>query len=475
MGCPKITYRYQQEVINVPPLFVIGPLEKKEGRAETYVKNTPYRFNAKEVDQETGLHYYGARYYNSNLSVWLSVDPLAMEYPSYSPYNFVLNNPVSYQDPNGMWVEDGDGNWVAEEGDSWWTFHEQTGMSWDETKQFAKDYNTARGNDNWKSVYTGDQVSLGGEGEQSSQNVDFQMVSANGAAIFPLPLEQAEEYEKRSMSDNAASGATAIGLIHTGTGSLINAAGKASQLAPAVQVYTKTLGPFGSVLGVGASYWQRQDAIVAGDDLAKRKAELRMTTNSVSWIFPIGTAVWLGGEASLLLNPDMHEPQAHPFTQNTVCFIEGTMISTPDGMTPIEHVNVGDFVLSANSESLRIGNSVVKEVMKTEEKKVVYVIELEGGDSISLSESHPIYIIDGGWRSINPDQNDESTKQLGTTQLQVGDEVMTLLDSGELISQRVTSIRTNGKMAYMYNLVRVDEDNTFFANRILVHNKFISQ
>ncbi|MFN4197919.1 MAG: RHS repeat-associated core domain-containing protein, partial [Flavobacterium sp.] len=36
-----------------------------------------YKFNGKELDVETGLYYYGARYYNPQLSIWLSVDPLA--------------------------------------------------------------------------------------------------------------------------------------------------------------------------------------------------------------------------------------------------------------------------------------------------------------------------------------------------------------------------------------------------------------
>ena len=34
--------------------------------------NTPYLFNAKEFDEETGLYYYGARYYDSRLSLWIS-------------------------------------------------------------------------------------------------------------------------------------------------------------------------------------------------------------------------------------------------------------------------------------------------------------------------------------------------------------------------------------------------------------------
>ena len=36
----------------------------------------------KEKDSETGYYYFGARYYNSDLSLWLSVDPMADKYPS---------------------------------------------------------------------------------------------------------------------------------------------------------------------------------------------------------------------------------------------------------------------------------------------------------------------------------------------------------------------------------------------------------
>ncbi len=64
--------------------------------------NSPYHFNAKEVDPETGFHYYGARYYNSNLSVWLSVDPLADEFASWTPFHFVHDNPINLFDPTGM-------------------------------------------------------------------------------------------------------------------------------------------------------------------------------------------------------------------------------------------------------------------------------------------------------------------------------------------------------------------------------------
>jgi RHS repeat-associated protein len=63
--------------------------------------NTPYLFNAKELDEETGLYYYGARYYDSRTSVWLSTDPLQEKYPNISTYAYTLQNPVKLIDPDG--------------------------------------------------------------------------------------------------------------------------------------------------------------------------------------------------------------------------------------------------------------------------------------------------------------------------------------------------------------------------------------
>ena len=60
-----------------------------------------YTFSAKEKDLETSLSYFGARYYTSDLSVWLSVDPMSDKYPSLSPYTYCANNPIKLVDPNG--------------------------------------------------------------------------------------------------------------------------------------------------------------------------------------------------------------------------------------------------------------------------------------------------------------------------------------------------------------------------------------
>ena len=60
-----------------------------------------HTFSAKERDSETGLSYFGSRYYSSDLSIWLSVNPVADKYPSMSSYVYYANNPVKLVDPNG--------------------------------------------------------------------------------------------------------------------------------------------------------------------------------------------------------------------------------------------------------------------------------------------------------------------------------------------------------------------------------------
>ena len=71
-----------------------------------------YTFSAKEKDAETGYSYFGSRYYNSDLSIWLSVDPMSDKYPSLSPFVYCANNPVKVVDPNGeeIWIVGEDGN-----------------------------------------------------------------------------------------------------------------------------------------------------------------------------------------------------------------------------------------------------------------------------------------------------------------------------------------------------------------------------
>jgi RHS repeat-associated protein len=78
-----------------------------------YELRRAYVFTGKELDQATGLYYFGARYYDPRSSVWLSPDPILDEYMEggtsggvFNPgnlglYSYTLNNPVNLVDPDG--------------------------------------------------------------------------------------------------------------------------------------------------------------------------------------------------------------------------------------------------------------------------------------------------------------------------------------------------------------------------------------
>jgi len=65
-------------------------------------EDLPYKFNGKELDEETGLYYYGARYMDPKISMWLGVDPLREKYPSVTGYCYTMDNPIGLMDPTGM-------------------------------------------------------------------------------------------------------------------------------------------------------------------------------------------------------------------------------------------------------------------------------------------------------------------------------------------------------------------------------------
>ena len=97
-------YRHSSPDGDSPPFRITATypvLHQSILNSSFLILNWSYTFSAKEKDSETGLSYFGSRYYSSELSVWLSVDPQAAKYPSLSPYTYCANNPVRVVDPDG--------------------------------------------------------------------------------------------------------------------------------------------------------------------------------------------------------------------------------------------------------------------------------------------------------------------------------------------------------------------------------------
>ncbi len=63
-----------------------------------------YDFTGKERDDQTTYDYFGARYYDSHIANWTSIDPLFEKHFDHSPFNYVLRNPMLLLDPDGKQI-----------------------------------------------------------------------------------------------------------------------------------------------------------------------------------------------------------------------------------------------------------------------------------------------------------------------------------------------------------------------------------
>ncbi|MBK7980259.1 MAG: RHS repeat-associated core domain-containing protein [Ignavibacteriae bacterium] len=99
LGNIKVRVNESGSVVGYDDYYPFGMI--MNGRSNNTGTEVNYKYTSKERDLETGLDYFGARYYDSKIARWLSVDPLADKYPDWSPYNYILSNPLNGIDPNG--------------------------------------------------------------------------------------------------------------------------------------------------------------------------------------------------------------------------------------------------------------------------------------------------------------------------------------------------------------------------------------
>ena len=147
------------------------------------ILNWSYTFSAKEKDSETGLSYFGSRYYSSNLSIWLSVDPMSGKYPSLSPYSYCADNPVKLVDPNGEEIDNPPTEYHLTINGTTAILQTPDGSSKQYNLQDKKDYNNLLSNVN-NALSTGSTVvgAVGIAGENSKAT--FRMTNSKGELDF---------------------------------------------------------------------------------------------------------------------------------------------------------------------------------------------------------------------------------------------------------------------------------------------------
>lgn len=81
--------------------YECGPFAETLRQSGLLAEANPFRFSTKYTDDETGLTYYGYRYYSPRLAKWLTRDP-AGERASADLMSFVNNDAIDGIDPNGL-------------------------------------------------------------------------------------------------------------------------------------------------------------------------------------------------------------------------------------------------------------------------------------------------------------------------------------------------------------------------------------
>jgi RHS repeat-associated protein len=116
-GQPKICIRYQLDnhlgssilevdetrdanIISVEEYYPYGGTSYIGGKDQREVSRKRYRYSGKERDDETGLYYYGVRYYAPWLCRWMSPDPSGAV-DGFNIYQFNLSSPVLFNDQSG--------------------------------------------------------------------------------------------------------------------------------------------------------------------------------------------------------------------------------------------------------------------------------------------------------------------------------------------------------------------------------------
>ena len=118
MGCRKLSYYEGEGSEEKSPLRIFSYIEEKNDSSIFCVDYSPfglafnsyertasvaqnYKFNGKEIQEETGWIDYGSRMYMPDIGRWGVIDPMAGKFSALSPYNFSFNNPTNIIDPDG--------------------------------------------------------------------------------------------------------------------------------------------------------------------------------------------------------------------------------------------------------------------------------------------------------------------------------------------------------------------------------------
>jgi RHS repeat-associated protein len=141
------------------------------------------------------------------------------------------------------------------------------------------------------------------------------------------------------------------------------------------------------------------------------------------------------------------------YVGNGVCFVTGTLISTRDGLRPIEKISIGDIVYSENPDTGAKGTKTVAQTFVRQTKELLHI--QIGKQKISTTPEHPFYVPQKGW--------------VASIELRAGDKL--LLRSGGIIVIEQVQHEILEVPITVYNF-EVADWHTYYVSKsgVLVHN-----
>jgi len=206
---------------------------------------------------------------------------------------------------------------------------------------------------------------------------------------------------------------------------------------------------------VEADVWVRpNDTIHAGQSPDKRLDFIKITPPPIVPTVPVTPAA----------APPVSTP--NNFTgAGSGCFQAGTKIMLHDySYKNVEDIEVGDIVMGAEGV-----HNTVDEVYDIAED----LRPMANVNGLHLTDYHPILTTEG-WKAVNPVTSNEHHPDLNVGQLEIGDEIVSITGPESLVaSEIVVNIDKYNSTDKVYNF-KVDNDNTYTANNLVVHNKLFT-